>query len=103
MKEEFQNLHLQLSADDIKKIDVWKVENGMKSRAEAIRSMIKLALQANSFKPQIANAMKEKSSNFMLPSISNNNKNNVNSNQNFEEIIRKIVKEEVKKIVKNNQ
>ncbi|MDX1949710.1 MAG: hypothetical protein SFT90_04335 [Rickettsiales bacterium] len=99
MKEEFQNLHLQLSSDDIKKIDIWKVENGMKSRAEAIRSMIKLALQANDFKPQIVTAMKEKQSNFMLPNIANKSKNN---EKNFEDIIRKIVKEELQKAIKNN-
>jgi metal-responsive CopG/Arc/MetJ family transcriptional regulator len=43
MEDNFKNLHLQLSTEDIRKIDEWKIAHGMKSRTEAIRAMIRIA------------------------------------------------------------
>lgn len=80
----FKNLHLQLSEEDIKKIDSWKVSKGMKSRSEAIRSMVRLVTENDLG----SNEMREDKKPFFTP-----------ENKDFNEIanlVKKLVKEELK-------
>jgi hypothetical protein len=86
--EKFQNIHLQLSADDIKKIERWKTANGMKSRSEAIRSMIKVATLSGNTKKM--SAMKE--------SEAKGFETRDESIGDFTDQIRNIIKEEIEKL-----
>ncbi len=100
--EMFQNLHLQLSKEDIKRIDNWKIENGMKSRAEAIRSMIKAASQ---FGPEVygkERSLAEKGSFGYFGGEAKLSVKNTKSDQSIEEMVRKLVKEEIEKIKRKN-
>jgi Arc/MetJ-type ribon-helix-helix transcriptional regulator len=97
LSEKFKNLHLQLSMEDIHKIDQWKVKNGMKSRSEAIRSMIRLATadDSSSQSSYESSSMSEKSnSDFINPSAK---KDNFDDNSTIEELVRKLIKEELNK------
>lgn len=87
-KKNFINLHLQLSKDDVERIDTWKADNGMRSRSEAIRHMIKVASGSNS-------SLGEKSS-LMIT-----NKNSDSSKEDIENLVKKMVKKELEKKLKN--
>jgi len=85
MEETFKNLHLQLSQEDIQRIDEWKKTNGMKSRSEAIRHIIRAAYK----KDEIPSNMAEKElDSFIRPE----------GNKNIENIIRNVVKDEISKL-----
>jgi metal-responsive CopG/Arc/MetJ family transcriptional regulator len=109
MEENFKNIHLQLSADDISRIDSWKVSRGMKSRTEAIRAMIKVAysfsLQNNSVDEVNGLVLAEKTNNnFLKPDFSDIiSKKSKNSDELFENLVRKMVQEEVEKIINNKK
>jgi Ribbon-helix-helix protein, copG family len=98
-EELFKNLHLQLSAEDIRRIDEWKISRGMKSRTEAIRAMIRIA--TNSFGEETVMTSKT------MMAESNNSKfvrpegllKEKIKNESVEELIRKIIKEELAKII----
>lgn len=99
-EELFKNMHLQLSAEDIRKIDEWKISRGMKSRTEAIRAMVRIVIGSD-LDENISSAVKsgfsEKEKNsFMRPENSNQKQN---KNDSLEEIIRKVVKEELSKML----
>jgi len=84
MSDNFKNLHLQLSVEDIERIDEWKRNNGMKSRSEAIRHIIKTAYEKTN-----SNIMAESGSDeFLKPK----------GNKNIEKMIRNVVKEEINKL-----
>lgn len=91
----FQNLHLQLSKEDIRKVDEWKIAHGMRSRTEAIRSMVRIITSANPVEIP-SGFLEDNKSNFMKPvgPLKNNSKN-----ESLEETIRKVVKEELSKIL----
>lgn len=100
MKEDmFQNLHLQLSTDDIRRIDAWKIDNGMRSRAEAIRSMIKAASNAAGFR--FAGGFNERDARFYTPDIRMPSKSS--KQDNIEDVIRKVVREEIDKVKKDKR
>lgn len=92
MEEDFKNLHLQLSRDDIRKIDEWKIAHGMKSRTEAIRAMIRIA--TNSGVEEVAgNKLAEYDNNkYIKPDLYKKDTNSI------EELVRKMVKEELQKL-----
>lgn len=101
VEEIFKNMHLQLSADDIRRIDEWKISRGMKSRTEAIRAMIRIVTTGNLDEDisDMKHGFSEKNkSGFMRPDSSNKDKN---KNESVEEMIRKVVKEELSKIINN--
>lgn len=100
--EMFQNLHLQLSRDDIKRIDNWKIDNGMKSRAEAIRSMIKAASQMGQETFGKSRMLSERDNYSYFGNEVRVPAKNTKSEQPLEEIIRKLVKEEVEKAKRKN-
>ncbi len=96
MEELFKNMHLQLSTEDIRKIDEWKIAHGMKSRTEAIRAMIRMATTGEITEGGKANSLLEKTiSEFLKPE-----QKVKASNESLEEIVRKVVKEELQKILK---
>jgi metal-responsive CopG/Arc/MetJ family transcriptional regulator len=93
MKEkEFINLHLQLSSDDVKKLDAWKARNGMRSRSEAIRAILKIAINATGN----ANLAAEKNTAI----IQSYSKNTTVAPDDIEDIVRKMVKQELEKKLK---
>ena len=99
VKELFKNLHLQLSADDIKRIDAWKTAHGMKSRTEAIRAIIRTVISNNS-NEDISDIKKNflsenNDSRFLRPENSNKDRQ---KNESIEELVRKVVKEELSKL-----
>lgn len=88
MSEIFKNLHLQLSTEDINKIDEWKARHGMKSRSEAIRSILRVAMSNKT--NTASNFLNDRSeSDFLTPELADND---------FKDIIRDLVKEEVSKL-----
>ncbi len=92
----FKNMHLQLSSDDIRKIDEWKIAHGMKSRTEAIRAMIRVVI-GDSDEGSAGGGFSEKErSSFMRPEpVLNRNA----GNNDVETLVRKVVKEELQKIL----
>ncbi len=97
--EEFQNLHLQLSIDDINRIDAWKVDNGMRSRVEAIRSMIKAASQIN-LEYTKSSSMRERNDYGFLGSELKMHDKYTKKEPSLEEMVRKLVKDE---LTRNNK
>jgi len=96
-EELFKNMHLQLSAEDIRKIDEWKISHGMKSRTEAIRAMIRIVTTGRLDESNYTTSFSEKDkSNFMKPDIYVPKADLQNTN--IEELIRKVVREELSKI-----
>ena len=92
MEDSFKNLHLQLSTEDIRKIDEWKIAHGMKSRTEAIRAMIRIATNGNEDEPA-SNKLSEYDNNkYQKPDLYKKDTNSI------EELVRKMVKEELEKI-----
>lgn len=87
MDENFKNLHLQLSLSDISKIDLWKAKHGMKSRSEAIRSILRSVIDDDL---EGKSSLEEKSSTDFLSPSSNNS--------DIKNIIRNLVKEEINKL-----
>lgn len=94
VEELFKNMHLQLSNEDIRKIDEWKMSHGMKSRTEAIRSMIRIITTGSDEGNTPARFAEKDKSSFMRPENKNQPKND-----SLEEVIRKVVKEELSKIL----
>jgi hypothetical protein len=86
---EFKNLHLQLSDDDIMRLDEWKISKGMRSRSEAIRGMIRIVMEKEGFKPSSYSSLAERDSEYLAPSNQNSN----------DDIIRKIIREEIRKVL----
>ncbi len=100
VEELFKNMHLQLSAEDIRKIDEWKISRGMKSRTEAIRAMIRIVIN-NDLEENISGREKfaeDNKNNFIKPELNQSRKNN---NDSVEELVRKLVKEELSKMLNN--
>ena len=100
----FKNIHLLLSVDDIRKIDKWKAANGMKSRSEAIRSIIRVAT-SNGYN-QKSKGLEEKSpDNFSRnKNLKSEDKahNDGSFNDGLTDTIRKIIKEELGKIAQDS-
>lgn len=100
VEELFKNMHLQLSREDIRKIDEWKLSRGMKSRTEAIRAMIRIVTGINFDESSIVESFSEKNVNqYIKPE---NIRQKQNNNESLEDLIRKIVKEELSKILNDN-
>lgn len=96
VEELFKNMHLQLSAEDIRKIDEWKIAHGMKSRTEAIRAMIRIVTTGNIDEGDLLGSFAEKERpSFIRP------EGPKQKNENIEETVRKLVKEELQKILNN--
>ena len=96
-EEQFKNMHLQLSSEDIRKIDEWKISRGMKSRTEAIRAMIRIVTGANLDEDISEGFSENRKPSFMRLEPVNKQK----QNESVEELIRKVVKEELSKIINN--
>lgn len=90
--KDFHNLHLQLSKEDIVKIDGWKKAKGMKSRSEAIRSIIHKVTDDEfnivGIPSSTYNFGEKSASNYTSPQVGND----------IEGLVRKIIHEELKKI-----
>lgn len=87
MSDIFKNLHLQLSTEDINKIDAWKAKHGMKSRSEAIRSILRMVVD----KDESLKSFNEKTDNdFLSPGRPDNNE--------IRDMIKNLVREEVNKL-----
>ncbi|HCR86471.1 MAG TPA: hypothetical protein DIV86_07320 [Alphaproteobacteria bacterium] len=87
---EFINLHLQLSEEDVDKIDEWKVKLGMRSRSEAIRHIIREFSMSEAKK----NTLSERAGSGFGGFDESKRKENI------EEMIKKMVKQEVDKKLK---
>ncbi len=97
VEELFKNMHLQLSAEDVRKIDEWKISHGMKSRTEAIRAMIRIVTTGNIDEIGSASSFSEKDRpSFIKPDNSTQKQKN-----DVEELVRKLVKEELQKVLNN--
>jgi len=94
VEELFKNMHLQLSEEDIRKVDEWKRSRGMKSRTEAIRAMIRMVTGNEKTEAPAKKTLSENNSDmYRRPSVPMSDKEN---NESVEELIRKVVKEELK-------
>ena len=107
--EVFKNIHLQLSAEDLKKIDEWKISHGMKSRTEAIRSMVRIVTEGSNQTSNQVNTQQAVNRRSMLENNDNGftkpqnpiNSSNNNEQENIEDLVRKIIKQELKNFTDN--
>ncbi len=97
--EQFKNMHLQLSAEDIRKVDEWKISRGMKSRTEAIRSMIRIVTNGDldeDISEMTRKMLSDNNSKFIKPEFSAKKQER---EEPLEEMVRKIIKEELSKML----
>jgi hypothetical protein len=109
MQEEFKNLHFQLSKDDIKKLDKWKVSRGMKSRSEAIRSMIRIVTKDNSLEEVLHknsfsdNVFSDKNGYEYIKKVPTNSDAQKGADAISKNLLRDIIREEILKILGENK
>lgn len=97
--EDFKNLHFQLSKEDIRRLDKWKNSRGMKSRSEAIRSMIRIVTKDNSLEEVLnKNSFSDKNDSEYIAKISN-----PRQDQLPKDVLREIIREEILKILSENK